>query len=151
MMNAEQGTGGRPAAFDSAFIIHHSAFHARPPPPRPRRLARPDVGRARRLLPRPAGRHLRRQLRPVRRLRRLYTDWAVMIGLVYGELPFMILPLYASLEKLDRSLLEAAADLGAGGWSTFRRVTLPLSAPGLVAGTVLVFVPSLGQFVVSDL
>ena len=81
----------------------------------------------------------------------LYNDLAVMIGLVYGELPFMILPLYASLEKLDRSLLEAAADLGAGGWATFRRVTLPLSAPGLVAGTVLVFIPSLGQFVVSDL
>ena len=81
-------------------------------------------------------------------VRLLYTDGAVMIGLVYGELPFMILPLYASLEKLDRSLLEAAADLGAGGWSAFRRVTLPLSAPGLVAGTVLVFIPSLGQYIV---
>jgi len=81
-------------------------------------------------------------------LRMLDTDFAVMIGLVYGELPFMILPLYASLEKLDRSLLEAAADLGAGGWSAFRRVTLPLSAPGLVAGTVLVFIPSLGQYIV---
>lgn len=81
----------------------------------------------------------------------LYNDLAVMIGLVYGELPFMILPLYASLEKLDRSLLEASADLGAGGWATFRRVTFPLSLPGLVAGAVLVFVPSLGQFVVSDL
>ncbi len=74
-----------------------------------------------------------------------------MIGLVYGELPFMILPLYASLEKLDRSLLEAAADLGAGGAQSFRRVTLPLTLPGLAAGTVLVFMPSLGQFVVSDL
>jgi spermidine/putrescine transport system permease protein len=81
----------------------------------------------------------------------LYTPAAVMIGLVYGELPFMILPLYASLEKLDRSLLEAAADLGAPAWATFRRVTLPLSLPGLAAGMVLVFVPSLGQFVVSDL
>ncbi|HEY0512474.1 MAG TPA: ABC transporter permease [Thermoanaerobaculia bacterium] len=81
----------------------------------------------------------------------LYTQTAVMIGLVYGELPFMILPLYASLEKLDRSLLEAAADLGAGGAQAFRRVTLPLSLPGLAAGMVLVFVPSLGQFVVSDL
>jgi spermidine/putrescine transport system permease protein len=81
----------------------------------------------------------------------LYTQTAVMIGLVYGELPFMILPLYASLEKLDRSLLEAAADLGAGGAQAFRRVTLPLSLPGLAAGVVLVFVPSLGQFVVSDL
>jgi spermidine/putrescine transport system permease protein len=81
----------------------------------------------------------------------LYTQTAVLIGLVYGELPFMILPLYASLEKLDRSLLEAAADLGAGGAEGFRRVTLPLTLPGLAAGVVLVFVPSLGQFVVSDL
>ena len=67
-------------------------------------------------------------------LRMLDTDFAVMIGLVYGELPFMILPLYASLEKLDRTLLEAAADLGAGGWSTFRRVTLPLSSPAWSPG-----------------
>jgi spermidine/putrescine transport system permease protein len=81
----------------------------------------------------------------------LYTQTAVLIGLVYGELPFMILPLYASLEKLDRSLLEAAADLGAGGAGSFCRVTLPLTLPGLAAGVVLVFVPSLGQFVVSDL
>jgi spermidine/putrescine transport system permease protein len=81
----------------------------------------------------------------------LYTELAVMIGLVYGELPFMILPLYASLEKLDRTLLEAAADLGAGGVSVFRRVTIPLTAPGIAAGVVLVFIPSLGQFVVSDL
>jgi spermidine/putrescine transport system permease protein len=81
----------------------------------------------------------------------LYNDLSVMLGLVYGELPFMILPLYASLEKLDRSLLEASADLGAGAWGTFRRVTLPLSAPGLAAGSILVFVPSVGQFVVSDL
>jgi spermidine/putrescine transport system permease protein len=81
----------------------------------------------------------------------LYNDWAVLIGLVYGELPFMVLPIYASLERLDRSLLEAADDLGAGGLATFVRVTLPLSLPGVVAGAVLVFVPSLGQFVVSDL
>ncbi|MEO6195380.1 MAG: ABC transporter permease [Thermoanaerobaculia bacterium] len=81
----------------------------------------------------------------------LYTQTAVLIGLVYGELPFMVLPLYASLEKLDRSLLEAAADLGAGGAGSFWRVTLPLTLPGLAAGVVLVFVPSLGQFVVSDL
>lgn len=81
----------------------------------------------------------------------LYTQTAVMIGLVYGELPFMILPLYASLEKLDRSLLEAAADLGAGRAQTFRRVTVPLTMPGIAAGIVLVFIPSLGQFVVSDL
>ena len=81
----------------------------------------------------------------------LYNNFSVMVGLVYGELPFMILPLYASLEKLDRSLLEAAADLGAGARSAFWRVTVPLTLPGIVAGTVLVFIPSIGQFVVSDL
>jgi spermidine/putrescine transport system permease protein len=74
-----------------------------------------------------------------------------MIGLVYGELPFMILPLYATLERLDRSLLEAAADLGAGWSAALRRVTVPLAMPGIAAGVVLVFIPSLGQFVVSDL
>lgn len=81
----------------------------------------------------------------------LYTHFAVLIGLVYGELPFMILPLYASLEKLDRTLLEASHDLGANAVSTFFRVTVPLAAPGLAAGTVLVFIPSVGQYVVSDL
>jgi spermidine/putrescine transport system permease protein len=81
----------------------------------------------------------------------LYTPLAVLLGLLYGELPFMILPLYASLEKLDRSLLEAAADLGAGRAGSFLRVTLPLTLPGMAAGVVLVFIPSLGQFVVSDL
>jgi len=81
----------------------------------------------------------------------LYNDFAVMIGLVYGELPFMILPLYASLEKLDRTLLEAAADLGAARAATFWRVTVPLTMPGIVAGVVLVFIPSIGQFIVSDL
>jgi spermidine/putrescine transport system permease protein len=86
-----------------------------------------------------------------RPLELLFTQTAVMIGLVYGELPFMILPLYASLEKLDRSLLEASADLGAGRLQTFRRVTVPLTLPGIAAGIVLVFIPSLGQFVVSDL
>jgi spermidine/putrescine transport system permease protein len=81
----------------------------------------------------------------------LYNELAVAAGLVYGELPFMILPLYAALEKLDRSLLDAAADLGAGRLARLRRVTLPLAAPGIAAGVVLVFIPSLGQFVVSDL
>jgi spermidine/putrescine transport system permease protein len=81
----------------------------------------------------------------------LYNNFAVMIGLVYGELPFMILPLYASLEKLDLSLLEAGNDLGANAVSTFWRVTVPLTMPGIVAGIILVFIPSLGQFVVSDL
>jgi spermidine/putrescine transport system permease protein len=86
-----------------------------------------------------------------RPLELLYTQAAVMIGLVYGELPFMILPLYASLEKLDRSLLDAAADLGASRGQSFWRVTVPLSRAGIAAGIVLVFIPSLGQFVVSDL
>lgn len=81
----------------------------------------------------------------------LYNNTAVLVGLVYGELPFMILPLYASLEKLDLSLLEAAGDLGASKLSTFWRVTVPLTLPGMVAGIILVFIPSIGQFVVSDL
>lgn len=81
----------------------------------------------------------------------LYNEGAVMLGLVYGELPFMILPVYASLEKLDRSLLEAAADLGAGAWSAFWKVTWPLTLPGVAAGVVLVFVPSVGQFLISDM
>lgn len=83
--------------------------------------------------------------------RLLYTPFAVFIGLVYGELPFMILPLYVVLEKIDKSLLEAAHDLGAGAARTFLKVTLPLSAPGLVAGTVLVFIPSIGAFITPDL
>ena len=81
----------------------------------------------------------------------LYNEFSVMLGLVYGELPFMILPLYASLEKLDLTLLEAASDLGSHHMDTFWRVTMPLTMPGIVAGVVLVFIPSIGQFVVSDL
>jgi spermidine/putrescine transport system permease protein len=81
----------------------------------------------------------------------LYTPFAVFIGLVYGDLPFMILPLYAVLQKLDPVLLEAAQDLGAGRWRTFRKVTLPLSTPGLVAGGVLVFISSIGAFITPDL
>ena len=81
----------------------------------------------------------------------LYNDGAVLLGQVYGELPFMILPLYASLERLDRSLLEAAADLGAGPARALWRVTLPLSRPGIVAGSVLVFIPSLGAYLAPDL
>jgi spermidine/putrescine transport system permease protein len=84
-------------------------------------------------------------------VRLLYTPFAVLVGLVYGELPFLILPLYATLEKMDRSLLEAAADLGAGRWTSFWRVTLPLSLPGLAAGSVLVLIPSMGAFVTPDL
>jgi spermidine/putrescine transport system permease protein len=81
----------------------------------------------------------------------MYTPLAVLIGLVYGELPFMILPLYASLEKMDHTLLEAAGDLGAGPAARFFRVTVPQTLPGIVAGIVLVFIPSVGQFVVSDI
>jgi spermidine/putrescine transport system permease protein len=76
---------------------------------------------------------------------------AVLVGMVYEFLPFMILPMYTSLEKIDPSLYEAAADLGAGSIRTFLRVTLPLSMPGVVAGTILVFVPVMGTFVVSDI
>ena len=76
---------------------------------------------------------------------------AVLVGMVYEFLPFMILPIYTSLEKIDGSLFEAAADLGANTMRTFWRVTLPLSAPGVVAGTILVFVPTMGTFIVSDI
>lgn len=81
----------------------------------------------------------------------LYTPNAVMMGLVYGFLPFMILPIYSSLEKLDLSLLEAAEVLGAKPAARFFRVTLPLSMPGVVAGSLLVFIPALGSFLTSDL
>jgi spermidine/putrescine transport system permease protein len=81
----------------------------------------------------------------------LYTPTAVMIGMVYEFLPFMVLPLYTSLEKIENSLLEAAADLGAPPWKAFLRVTLPLSVPGMIAGTILTFIPAMGMFVVPDI
>ena len=81
----------------------------------------------------------------------LYSEFAVMLGLVYGELPFMILPLYASIEKLDLSLLEAAGDLGANSFWTFLKVTVPLTMPGIAAGIVLVFIPTIGAFITPDL
>jgi putrescine transport system permease protein len=81
----------------------------------------------------------------------LYTDFAVYIGIVYSYLPFMILPLYANLEKHDLTLLEAAADLGARPFKAFLRITLPLSVPGIVAGCLLVFIPAVGEFVIPDL
>jgi len=84
-------------------------------------------------------------------LKLLYTDAAVLLGLVYGELPFMILPLYASIEKLDTRLLEAAMDLGANRFWAFLKVTLPLTKAGIIAGIVLVFIPSLGAFITPDL
>jgi len=81
----------------------------------------------------------------------LATDTAVYIGLVYSYLPFMVLPLYASLEKLDETLLEAAADLGCPRWKAFVLVTVPLALPGLGAGALLCFIPIVGEFVVPDL
>lgn len=79
------------------------------------------------------------------------TNWAVLIGIVYSYLPFMILPLYASLERQERSLAEAAADLGATPLAIFLRVTLPLSVPGILAGMLIVFIPATGEFVIPDL
>jgi len=81
----------------------------------------------------------------------LFTDAAVLIGLVYGYLPFMVLPLYAALERLDPSLIEAAWDLYARPIQVFSRVVLPLAKPGVIAGCVLVFIPSLGAYVTPDL
>jgi len=79
------------------------------------------------------------------------TETAVYIGIVYSYLPFMVLPLYASLEKLDDTLLEAAADLGCTPWRAFWQVTFPLSLPGVIAGCFLVFIPAVGEFVIPDL
>jgi spermidine/putrescine transport system permease protein len=84
-------------------------------------------------------------------VRVLYTPAAVVIGLVYVHLPFMVLPLYANLEKHDPALLDAAQDLGAGAWQRFWRVTFPLSLPGVYAGAALVFIPAFGMFAIPDL
>ena len=84
-------------------------------------------------------------------LRIFNTSTAVYIGIVYSYLPFMILPLYATLSKLDPVLTEAANDLGARPWTAFWRITLPLSAPGVVAGSFLVFIPAVGEFVIPTL
>ena len=81
----------------------------------------------------------------------IFTPEAVLMGMVYSYLPFMILPLYASLEKFDIRLKEAAKDLGAGRWQAFWRVTFPLSMPGVIAGSILVFIPSAGEFVIPQL
>lgn len=79
------------------------------------------------------------------------TNWAVLIGIVYSYLPFMTLPLYAAIENQDKSLAEAAADLGAPATSIFWRVTFPLSLPGVIAGSLMVFIPAVGEFVIPDL
>ena len=81
----------------------------------------------------------------------LSTDTAVYIGIVYSYLPFMVLPIYATLEKMDESLIEAAADLGCPRWKAFWLVTLPLSRPGVIAGALLCFIPIVGEFVIPDL
>lgn len=81
----------------------------------------------------------------------LYTDGAVLLGMVYTLFPFMVLPLYSSIEKLDSSLMEAAGDLGARRVRSFLRVMLPLTAPGIFAGTIQVFIPTLGYFFISDM
>jgi len=81
----------------------------------------------------------------------LQTDFAVYIGIVYSYLPFMILPLYSTLEKMDLTLLEAAADLGSRPWKSFLQITLPLSRDGIIAGCMLVFIPAVGEFVIPSL
>jgi putrescine transport system permease protein len=81
----------------------------------------------------------------------LNTETAVFIGIVYAYLPFMVLPLYASLEKMDDTLLEAALDLGSPPWRSFWTITVPLAMPGIIAGSLLCFIPAVGEFVVPDL
>lgn len=83
--------------------------------------------------------------------RMLFTQPAVIIGLLYGYLPFMVLPLYAALERMDWGLVEAGRDLYASGSKAFRKITLPLSKPGIIAGSILVFIPSLGAYVTPDI
>lgn len=84
-------------------------------------------------------------------IRMLYSDFAVYVGIVYSYVPFMILPLYANMEKLDITLHEAAADLGARPMTTFLTITLPMTIPGIIAGSLLVFIPATGEFVIPDL
>ncbi|MAM20387.1 MAG: putrescine ABC transporter permease PotH [Acidiferrobacteraceae bacterium] len=86
-----------------------------------------------------------------RPIRLMYSEFAVHIGIIYSYLPFMILPLYANMEKLDHTIHEAAADLGARPFTTFFTVTLPLTTPGIMAGSLLVFIPATGEFVIPDL
>ncbi len=81
----------------------------------------------------------------------LGTPFAVMLGLVYGYLPLMVFPLFVTLERMDRSLNEASKDLGAGRWATFRQVTLPIALPGLVTGSILVFIPMMGEYVIPQI
>ena len=79
------------------------------------------------------------------------TPVAVLIGLVYGYLPLMVFPLYVTLERMDRTLVEASKDLGAARWATFRQITLPIALPGLVTGSILVFIPMMGEYVIPQI
>jgi spermidine/putrescine transport system permease protein len=90
-------------------------------------------------------------LPPFQPLELLYNNAAVVIGIVYVYLPFMVLPLHATLERLDRSYLEASLDLGASQWRTFFSIVVPLARPGIISGIILVFIPALGTFLISDL
>jgi len=81
----------------------------------------------------------------------LGTPFAVLLGLVYGYLPLMVFPLYVTLERMDRTLIEASKDLGAGRWATFRQITLPIALPGLVTGSILVFIPMMGEYVIPQI
>ena len=85
------------------------------------------------------------------RFRILGTEFGVLIGLVYGYLPLMVFPLYVTLERMDRSLVDASKDLGAGRWATFRQVTLPIALPGLITGSILVFIPMMGEYVIPQI
>jgi putrescine transport system permease protein len=81
----------------------------------------------------------------------LYTDFAIYLGIIYAYLPFMVLPLYVAISKIDWSLLKAAADLGARPWTAFWRITVPLTYSGILTGSLLVFIPVVGEFVIPDL
>jgi spermidine/putrescine transport system permease protein len=83
--------------------------------------------------------------------RLLGTEFGVLIGMVYGYLPLMVFPLYVTLERMDRTLVEASKDLGAGRWATFRQVTLPIALPGLITGSILVFIPMMGEYVIPQI
>jgi spermidine/putrescine transport system permease protein len=85
------------------------------------------------------------------KFRILGTEQAVLMGLVYGYLPLMVFPLYVTLERMDRTLVEASKDLGAGRWATFRQITLPVVMPGLISGSILVFIPMMGEYVIPQI
>ena len=86
-----------------------------------------------------------------RTFRILGTEAGVLIGLVYGYLPLMVFPLYVTLERIDRTLVEASKDLGAGRLATFRQITLPIALPGLITGSILVFIPMMGEYVIPEI